>query len=196
MGTSPQSREATYVAYDYKTVLEAYLDRDPSLIKKIIMVGVLLLVVAFLFGPLIEPVRHRLGPYLYVHIGFLIVTLFWFFFWFLRPPNRANDRMCRRFMRKLRDEKLRQLGLDTGAISATKIAIDGDTLEISLDEGWVRKSYQDRLRDAHYLWRLWAHIYSPYEGWDTALVRLLDPAGRKIGGSKPRAGSQIYVQDN
>ena len=54
MGTSQQSREGTYVAYDYKTVLEADLDRDPSLIKKIIMVGVLLLVVAFLFGPLIR----------------------------------------------------------------------------------------------------------------------------------------------
>ncbi len=190
MGDKPSER--TYVPWERAKAIQDY--QDPSLILRVLGVGLILLVLAAIIVPLTEPFRGRLGWYFYLHIALVIAFLVWFFLK-LRPASCANEKLHRSFMKKLHNKKLQELGVEPMVVAASALGPDGDTLEITVSDHWLRKPYEDRLQDACYLWQLWACVYQPYEGWDKVLIRLLDASGKEVGGSKPRDGSQIYIRE-
>ncbi len=193
MGDKPSER--TYVPWERAKALQEYLYPDTSRILIVHGIGLVLLVLTAIVVPFNEPFRSRLGWYFYLHIALVIVFLAWFFFKFLRPASCANERMHRGFMKKLHNKKLQELGVDPMVVAASAIAPDGDTLEITVSDHWLGKPYEDRLQDACCLWQLWACVYQPYDGCDKVLIRLLDAAGKEVGGSRPKEGSQIYIRE-
>ena len=99
-------------------------------------------------------------------------------------------------MRKLGNKRLQRVGLNGGAVVSTVLGSDGDTLEITVTDDWLNEFYEKRVRDAKRLWRFWAQVYSPYDGFDKALILLRDCNGKQVDGSKPQVGSQIWVEKN
>lgn len=137
--------------------------------------------------------RERLGSYVYLHGLVVAAGILWFFLRVLPPPFKATERMRRHFLRLLRKANPRGLGLDEHSLTGTRLA-PPDTLEITMTPEWCAGSYERRLRDAQNLWRLWAYVYHPYEGYGKPLVRLLDSRGREVGGSRRQQGSLIWVE--
>ncbi len=143
--------------------------------------------------PFRSPFRERLGPYVYLHVLLIAAGILWFFLRVLPPPFKATERMRRHFLRLLPRANPRGLGLDEHSLTGTRLA-PPDTLEITMTPEWCAGSYERRLRDAQNLWRLWAYVYTPYEGYEKVLVRLLDSRRREVGGSKPQQGWLIWVE--
>jgi hypothetical protein len=193
--TSSRESERQYVRAERNSVYEALIgdSKEPSLVLKVLGTGVLTLIVAGLILPLHQPIRQPLGPYLYAHIAVIVVVLYLFFFRLLPPPKRATKRMRHRFMNRLQEEKLRAAGLNSSFVLGAALADDPDTLEITVSKEWLNQSYERRLGDCQKLWWLWALTYQPYEGWDKALITLVDHEGIELGGSKPGAGSLLWV---
>lgn len=184
-----------YVPWTYGGVIDEELNKGPSLLLRGLMVCLFIITAAIVVGPFVQPFRDQLGLYLYVHVALIIGGLFWLFRNLLPPPFEATERMRREFMRKLQDKTLQRLGLDPSGILNTALGEDGDTLEIIVAADWLQHPYTKRLQDTQVWWRLWADVYSPYHGWDRALIRLRDAEGFEAGGSKLQAGSLIYVRE-
>ncbi len=193
---APGKMDRVYVPWNRnaEAAFEAEVQRDPNLSEAFLGLVFFSLLLVAIVAPLLLLIRHGLGTYFYVSIPLMIAALYWFFFKVLPPPFQATAHTVRRFRRRLRERKLRDLGLNASTVAGIGLAGDGDTLRISVPEGWLQQTYEKRLKDAQKLWRLWAEVYSPYDGCDKARIIMLDSLGDEVGGSKPEAGSLIWVR--
>lgn len=200
-----QAAERTYVQTEMWTLEEedslfpgtARRARPPAWLQWIYAAaGMVLLALLYLavMLPFRSPLRERLGPYVYLHVFLVAAGILWFFLRVLPPPFKATERMRRHFVRLIHNESVRRLELDGQALAGTQIA-PPDTLELTMSPQWCAGSYERRLRDAQNLWRLWAYVYHPYEGYGKVLVTLRDSQDREVGASKPEQGSVIWVED-
>jgi hypothetical protein len=194
---TPDTGQRQYVPAERGAFYTVLMDgwKDPTFMQKVLGVFVFLLILAALIAPFSQPLRQHLGFYFYVHIGLIAVVLYLFFFKLLPPPHYATERMRRGFMKDLQKEEFQRAGFDFSIVSATTLDADRDTLDITVNRDWLTQPYEKRLSDAHNLWWLWAFIYSPYNGWDKALIRLVDDEGIEVGGSRPDTGSFIWVRE-
>lgn len=80
-----------------------------------------------------------------------------------------------------------------GSAVMHSVAREGETLTITMANGWHLSGYEARLRSAKALWVTWARIVSPGD-LDSARIRLVDFSGTEVGGSRVLAGSLIWVQ--
>jgi hypothetical protein len=135
-----------------------------------------------------------LGWYLYAHIFIVIVVLYLFFTRIVPPPLSASGGRLRRFLNRAKDKRLARAGLDASGISVTRIAPDGQTLEIVVSDDWLSRSPEVRFRDTQNFWWLWTTVYTPYDGHDKVFIRLLDSSGNEIGGSRSDTGSLIWAK--
>ncbi|MBI5487416.1 MAG: hypothetical protein HY905_08790 [Deltaproteobacteria bacterium] len=71
---------------------------------------------------------------------------------------------------------------------------DGNTLVITVGDGWHVAVKQIRLQAAQDLWRMWADINSASSP-DDSRIKLVDLNGNEVGGSRVIGGSMIWVQD-
>src|SRR5216683_1159168 len=183
--------EHTYVAWTYgeDTAFEAELRRPDlaEMVSRLLGIVLFSVLLSALLAPWIILYKHGFGLFFLISLVGFIAALY--SFWkLLPPPFRATNRMRRVFIRGLRKKNLQRVGLNRGAIVSTVLGEDGDTLEITVTDDWLKESYEKRLRDAQKLWRFWAEIYSPYDGWDKALILLRDRTAKHVGGSKPHVG--------
>ncbi|MBI4918091.1 MAG: hypothetical protein HY825_19790 [Acidobacteria bacterium] len=72
---------------------------------------------------------------------------------------------------------------------------EGNTLVITVGDGWHVAVKQIRLQAAQDLWRMWADINSPSSS-DDSRIKIVDLNGNEVGGSRVVGGSVIWVQDN
>ena len=193
---TPDTGQRQYVPAERGAFYNVLTDgwKEPTLMQKVLGGVVLISIPVALIAPLMQPLRQHLGFYFYVHIVLIAVVLYLFFFKFLPPPRYATERMRRRFMKDLQKEEFQKAGFDFSIVSATTLDADRDTLDITVNRDWLKQPYEKRLSDAHNLWWLWAFIYSPYNGWDKAPIRLVDDEGIEVGGSRPDTGSFIWVR--
>ena len=85
---------------------------DPPLWLKLVGCALLLAVFALVLLPFQSPFRERLGSYVYVHTVLVVAGGLWVFLRLLPPPFKATERMRCGFLRCLRQERVRRLGLD------------------------------------------------------------------------------------
>jgi len=76
----------------------------------------------------------------------------------------------------------------------TEVSTKGETISITVANGWHYQPKQVRQQSAQILWQTWAIIYAPND-LDKARLSLRDSVGNEVGGSRWLAGSLIWVDD-
>lgn len=76
----------------------------------------------------------------------------------------------------------------------TKVSTKGETVSVTVANGWHYQPKQVRQQSAQILWQTWAMIYAPND-LDKARLSLRDSVGNEVGGSRWLAGSLIWVDD-
>jgi hypothetical protein len=76
----------------------------------------------------------------------------------------------------------------------TNVSTKGETVSITVANGWHYQPKQIRQQSAQVLWQTWAMIYAPND-LDKARLSLRDSVGNEVGGSRWLAGSLIWVDD-
>lgn len=192
-----QSIDRKYVKAEPPKALDEALDaqfRGPLFVARTTLVGLVFVTVLIaLIAPFVNPLREKVGAYLYMHIVIVIALLFWFFTRVIPPPSKGSENRRRRFLRRLNDRRLQGAGLDPTGVSTVRIAGDEQTLEIVVTDEWLRQPPEIRFRDIQNFWWLWSTVYLPYEGYEKVFVRVLDSNGNEVGGSRPDVGSMIWA---
>lgn len=76
----------------------------------------------------------------------------------------------------------------------SSVSTKGETVSITVANGWHYQPKQIRQQSAQVLWQTWAMIYAPND-LDKARLSLRDSVGNEVGGSRWLAGSLIWVDD-
>lgn len=76
----------------------------------------------------------------------------------------------------------------------SSVSTKGETISITVSNGWHYQPKQIRQQSAQILWQTWAMIYAPND-LDKARLSLRDSVGNEVGGSRWLAGSLIWVKD-
>ena len=193
-----QSIDRKYVKAEPPKALSEALDaqfRGPLFMARTTLAGLVFIAVLIgLIAPFVNPLREKIGAYLYVHILIVVTVLFWFFTRVVPPPSKGSESRRRRFLQRLKDRRLQRAGLDPTGISTVRIAADEQTLEIVVRDEWLEQPPEARFRDIQNFWWLWSTVYLPYEGFEKVFVRVLDSKGNEVGGSRSDAGSLIWAR--